>query len=77
MTVANQILLWLADGAHQRIDLEIRAREAFRIRDGAATTTRVSSAIITLTRRGLVCMHPVRGFCLTPAGRAAIKEDLP
>lgn len=77
MTVADQILLWLAGGAQQRQDLESRARTAFGIRDSAVAEVRVSLALVKLTRRGLVSLHPVRGFCLTPAGKAKTATPKP
>lgn len=77
MTIADQILLWLAESSAHRHDLELRARTAFGIRDTATTVTRVSSALNVLIRRGLVSLHPVRGFCITPAGKAKITTPKP
>jgi hypothetical protein len=77
VTVADQILLWLAGGAQQRQDLEQRARTAFGIRDSAAAEVRVSLALVTLTRRGLVSLHPVHGFRITPAGKAKTATPRP
>lgn len=70
MTLADHILGWLAAGSMQRHELEERARVAIPIRDYAAASVRVGSALLPLIRRGLVSLHPVRGFCLTPAGKA-------
>lgn len=71
MTIAQQILAWLADGSQERHEIEARARTSFGIRDAATTSTRVTSALLALTRRGLVALHPVRGFCITTKGRKA------
>ena len=69
MTLADHILGWLAAGSMQRHELEERAKTTLGNHIAYGGCERLSSSLLFLTRHGLVRLHPVRGFCLTPAGR--------